>query len=106
MGGYIFKTPAPFLKHSDEFAKITFWQYGMRIVFDGYSENREADANGEIEYKIIKVIEMPKPYKTRYFFRKRLIDPDSKILKWQALECCGYQALLNRHKARCDYEVI
>ena len=78
----------------------------MRIAFDGYLQNREADAEGEIEYKIIKVIEMPKPYKTRYLYRKRLIDPDGKVLKWQALECCGYQALQNRHKTKWDYEII
>ena len=78
----------------------------MRSNFDGMYGGYEADADGEIEYKVIKVVKMPKPYKTRYFFRKRLIDPDGKMLKWQALECCGYQALLNRHKNKWNYEIV
>ncbi len=102
--GDVFRTKAPFVRKN--YTGADTWQWGMRRNFDGMYENYEADGEGDVEYQVIKIIEMPKPYKTRYFFRKRLIDPDGKILKWRPIECGGYKALQNRTQTARDYEII
>ncbi len=117
--GKIYKSDAPFLKIKDAHMDSSelwqgvgsreWWQHGMRFENeDGYgiSSVGDADAQGEIEYKIVKIIPLDKPYRTRILYRKRLIDPDGKTLKWQPLEMCGEAAFSTRIEGRkWTYEV-
>ena len=119
--GDIFKIKAPFLKDVityDENGSIfenepknivteIFWRHGIRFEKGEYSSLGTADAEGFAEYKIVKIINMQKPYHDRLMFRKRLINPDGKIEKWQLLDCktiTTFKKILKGYK--WNYEII
>jgi hypothetical protein len=85
----------PFVKWDNcfEHDQHVFYQPGMRVERDGSGETwMEADAQGRVQFKIIKVVEMPKPYSTKILFVRRYIEPNGKTLKWSGIEMRGISA--------------
>lgn len=74
----------------------------------GFNSSFYCNAEGKVVYKVIKLVEMPKPYVDRVFFQKQLIDPDGKTNR-PVTECLSLKVfkkhINSRTPFRVDYEV-
>ena len=105
--GEIYKVKAPFLKEKCDWMDSGFrWVHGIVFNTDGeYCENGYADSEGYAEFEVIKIVDLPEPYKKRVFFRRRLTNPDGITEKWRALEVLGEIAFKNvRNGKKWKYE--
>lgn len=106
--GDIFQVKAPFLKDV-LFDDSYYWRHGM--IFDGdecgyRNDYGDADAEGVAEFKIIRIVEMPRPYKTRILYRKRLIDPEGTVLKWSEIRMIGQKGFESLKNGKWNYELV
>lgn len=80
--GQIIKIKAPFVKGRDG-----DYEYKHGMLEKSYNDFFIYEGcEGFAEFKIIKIVDLPKPYHQRIFFRKRLIEPSGKISEWKPLK--------------------
>ena len=87
--GQIFRKPYPFKYWEDEWS--SGWAGGCHVtheegseIMDGYYEevtHFTADGEGEIEYEVLAVAEMPRKFKTRVLYSVAMINPEGGIKK-------------------------
>lgn len=97
---------APFLKTSVS-SGGHFWSHGINFDSeDGYSPIGSADGEGVAVFKIIKIVEMPKPFVDRILFMKRVVDPDGNKEKFGGLMMLGERGFKNLSTGgRWNYDI-
>lgn len=112
--GDLIRKPYPFKICADQVSFgleehdfIEYWRGGCNPTLeDQYAESAiyEADGEGEIEYEVLAVVEMPRNYQPRVIYRISMIDPEgverksskdytvtmSKFLSWVNAEHSSY----------------
>lgn len=103
----VIKCPAPFLRHLDSYSG-DFWTHGINFESDGEFEPiGSADGEGIANFRIIKIVDMPKPFSHRILFQKRVIDPDGKIGKYGSLAMLGEKAFKRLSTGgKWNYDII
>jgi len=75
-------------------------RHGMRLIPGDYCPPDSfgrgffvADGEGEMQIKIIRIVDMPKGYRRRFFFRRSFIVSGEEPSNWLPMECKGEVAL-------------
>ncbi|MBM7070917.1 hypothetical protein JQC92_02525 [Shewanella sp. 202IG2-18] len=74
----------------------------------GYSVTYWADAEGEVTFEILAIVEMPRKMKTRVLFKREFKHPDGKVTKHSEVKVSSldsFKKMLAKDKPYWDYEL-
>lgn len=74
-------------------AQYYLWRVGFHREAIQYGVFEEwCDGYGLVIHDVVAVVDMPKPYRKRVFFKRKFVDPDFGVRPSRGLMCCGIAA--------------
>lgn len=104
--GDIHKTKCLYIKQKNDHSSVAIsitgkdwnWKPGFHQKGHPMYGDDEAwcDGLGLVIHEVVAIVDMPKPYKKRVFFKREFITPDFEVRKSRGLMCCGTQSFRTR----------
>lgn len=103
--GAVFETQCLFIEEEFE-AGSEFewrnWKPGIHRERQGDYIECWADGYGLVVHEVVAVVELPKPYQKRVFFKRHFVKPNFEKTKINGLMCCGVKAFESKIKPYSD----